>query len=60
MFHRLYRNEEEMIGEARFRAENLETLNLDAYNTSKKRMRGPDIDRVLRLLKDELPTHQGG
>lgn len=57
LFHGLYRNKEEMTAEARVRAENLKTMNLEAYYTSKKRMRGPDVDRVLRLLKDELPTH---
>jgi len=57
LFHGLYGNEEEMIAEARIRAENLKILNLHAYYTSKKRMRGPDIDRVLRLLKEELPTY---
>lgn len=56
LFHGVYRNKEEMIAEARVRAENLKTLNVGAYDTSKKRMRGPDIDRVLRLLKDELPA----
>ena len=55
MFHGLIKNEKDVIAHARAQAENLKTLNLQAYHTSKKRMRGSDVEHVLELLKEELP-----
>jgi enoyl-CoA hydratase len=56
LFHGLYGNVDEIMAEARARAENLKLLNLHAYYTTKKRMRGPDMEHALNLFKDELPT----
>ena len=56
MFHGLYGNVEGVMAEARARSEKLKTLNLQAYYTTKKRMRGPDIEHALQLLKQELPA----
>ncbi len=56
MFHGLYANVDEIITETKARAENLKLLNLQAYDTTKKRMRGPDMEHALRLFKEELPT----
>jgi enoyl-CoA hydratase len=56
LFHGLYRNMEEITKEACARSEHLKTLNLQAYHTTKKRMRGPDMERALKLFKEELPA----
>lgn len=56
MFHGLYANVDEIMAETKARAENLKLLNLQAYDTTKKRMRGPDMEQALRLFKEELPT----
>ena len=56
MFHGLYNNVDELMTEARARSENLKMLNLQAYYTTKKRMRGPDIEHALALFKEELPA----
>jgi len=37
------------------RAERLKNLNLHAYRTSKKRLCAAEVERVLELLKNELP-----
>jgi enoyl-CoA hydratase len=56
MFHGLYGNVNEIMAEGRARSENLKLLNLQAYYTTKKRMRGPDMEHALRLFKEELPN----
>jgi enoyl-CoA hydratase len=58
MFHGLYGHVDEMMAEARDRSENLKVLNLQAYDTTKKRMRGPEVEHALRLLKEELPAKE--
>ena len=47
---------DKLMAEARARSEKLKWLNLQAYYTTKKRMRGPDMEHALSLFKDELPT----
>jgi enoyl-CoA hydratase len=56
MFHGLYANVEGVMAEARARSEKLKMLNPQAYYTTKKRMRGPDMEHALQLLKEELPA----
>lgn len=56
MFHGLYDNVDEIMAEAMARSQHLKLLNLQAYCTTKKRMRGPDMEQALRLFKEELPT----
>ena len=56
IFHGLCDSVNEIMAEARTRSEHLKSLNLQAYCTTKKRMRGPDMEQALRLFKEELPT----
>lgn len=55
IFHGLMKKEEDVIAHTRAQTENLKTLNMHAYRTSKNRLRTPESEHVLRLLKDELP-----
>ncbi len=56
MFHGLYGSVDEIMAEAKAHSETLKLLNLQAYYTTKKRMRGPDMEHALRLFEEELPT----
>lgn len=53
--HGLFKGEEDALADAMARTEHLKTLNLHAYRTSKKRLCAAEVDRVLELLKTELP-----
>jgi len=56
LFHGLYANVDGIMAEARARSEALKLLNPHAYYTTKKRMRGPDMEHALALYREELPT----
>ena len=58
MFHGLYEDVEGIMAEAGARSEKLKGLNFKAYYMTKKRMRGPDIEHALQLLKQELPAEE--
>jgi len=51
----LIKEEEDPLAAAMGRAERLKNLNLHAYRTSKKRLCAAEVERVLELLKNELP-----
>jgi enoyl-CoA hydratase len=55
MFQGLIKKEEDVMAYAKAQTENLKTLSMHAYRTSKNRLRTPGIEHVLRLLKAELP-----
>ena len=53
--HGLFKGEEDAMAAAIARAAHLKSLNLHAYRTSKQRLRAAEVERVLDVLKDELP-----
>jgi enoyl-CoA hydratase len=55
LVHGMIRNDEDPIAGARSRTEHLKSVNLQAYQTSKARLRDADVRQVLELLKGELP-----
>lgn len=55
LIHGLIRNGDDPIANAKTRTEYLKGVNLQAYKTSKTRLRHADVQQVLELLKDELP-----
>jgi enoyl-CoA hydratase len=55
LVHGLIGKDEDGVAGAKTRTEYLKGVNLQAYQTSKTRLRGADVRQVLELLKDELP-----
>jgi len=55
LVHGLIEKDDDPIGSVTKRIEHLKGVNSQAYQTSKSRLRNADIERVLELLKDELP-----
>jgi len=55
MCHGLTKGEEDAMTVAMARAGHLKSLNSHAYRTSKKRLSAAEVERVLAMLKDELP-----
>ncbi len=58
VFHGLIKDGEDPLAYARAQVEKLNSLNLMAYETSKKRLRDGDVRQVLELLKNELPFRE--
>jgi enoyl-CoA hydratase len=58
MFRGLIKKEEDVMAYTRAHTENLKTLNMHAYRTSKNRLRTSEIEHALRLLKGELPFQE--
>jgi enoyl-CoA hydratase len=54
LFQGLMKKEEDVVAYTKGETESLKVLNMQAYRTSKNRLRTSEIDHVLQLLKDEL------
>jgi hypothetical protein len=55
MFQGLINEDENALAVVMARTGHLKALDSHAYGTSKKRLCAPEVERVLKLLKDELP-----
>jgi len=55
LVHGLIEKDDDPIADAKSRTEHLKSVNLQAYQTSKARLRDADVQQVLELLKGELP-----
>ncbi|PKN64253.1 MAG: hypothetical protein CVU57_15230 [Deltaproteobacteria bacterium HGW-Deltaproteobacteria-15] len=55
LVHGLIGKDEDPIANAKSRTEHLKSVNLQAYQTGKARLRDADVRQVLELLKGELP-----
>jgi len=55
LFQGLIKKEEDIVPYTKGQIESLKILNMQAYCTSKNRLRTSESDHVLQLLKDELP-----
>lgn len=53
--HGLIKEGEDWMAAPRARAVHLKSLNAHAYRTSKQRLYAKEVERVLEMLKDELP-----
>ena len=53
--HGLIKKDEDALAVAMARTVHLKALNSHAYRTSKNRLCATEVERVLELLKDELP-----
>jgi enoyl-CoA hydratase len=53
--HGLIKQDEDVLAYVMARTGHVKSLNLDAYRTSKNRLRAAEVEGVLKLLKEELP-----